>query len=77
MSPALAGGFLTAVPPGKPSNLFLKVECVYIMYSLKKDKKAVNQNVSISQLQGWIVHNFNFFVFSCISPFSTRSSIIL
>ena len=40
--------------------MFLKVECVCIMYSLKKDKKSVNQNVSIRHLQSWIVLNFIF-----------------
>ena len=33
MSPALAGGFLTTVPPGKPCN-FIEKQCLVLMYTL-------------------------------------------
>lgn len=39
-----------------------EVDGVYIIYTLKKDKSLVNQNVSMSHLQGWMVGNFNLFL---------------
>ena len=29
VSPALAGGFLTTAPPGKPENIFLKIVKIF------------------------------------------------
>ena len=39
MSPALAGGFLTTAPPGKPQE-FLKYRLEFILRCWKKKKKA-------------------------------------
>ena len=49
VSPVLAGGFLTTVPPGKPSTNFLKVSVVVTVQSVQRDAKILKTIIDVSE----------------------------
>ena len=43
-SPALAGGFFTTEPPGKPKIRFFKITCIHVWFLRPRKYKAVGLN---------------------------------
>ena len=50
VSPALAGGFLTTAPPGKPSHCFLKDRYIYTVFLPHSGPHISESNVLIIQV---------------------------